>query len=85
MAAEILDPVSGGVGGLGGGLIATFIAKWFVNKSEREIAEIKKQLEENGKADAVRDIAIAVLQASSVEVTKKLDKIESKIDELLKK
>jgi Na+/glutamate symporter len=85
MAVEVLDPLSGGVGGGVGGLIGALFAKWFVNKSEKEITEIKKQLLQNEKADSLRDIAIAVLQENNKNIEKNLVSIDSNIQRILEK
>ncbi len=84
-ASDFIDPLSGGVGGVGGGLLAAFIAKLYIGKSEKEIEAIKDRLDQNEKADTIRDIAIAVLQENNKNIEKSLISIDNRLEKLLEK
>jgi hypothetical protein len=86
MAAEILDPItSGGIGAGGGTLIGALIAKLFVNKTEKEIEAIKTQMAANEKSDAARDVDIAILKVNHADIKDKLNSIDNRLEKIMDK
>jgi hypothetical protein len=56
-----------GIGGLGMMAISVMYTKWQTNQNKEDIQDLKKNLIENEKLDAIRDTKIAVME--SVKVT----------------
>ena len=97
MAADLVDTlINTGGGAGGGGLIAAIIAKYFGNKTEKEIEQIKKELAANKDADSLRDTAIELLKLEmashketsadiKMQLTKLDEKLEKKLDQIFEK
>jgi hypothetical protein len=55
-----------GVGGLGMMAISVMYTKWQTNQNKEDIQDLKKNLIENEKLDAIRDTKIAVMESHKV-------------------
>lgn len=89
MAAELVDTLintGGGVGG--GGLLGFLVSKYLGSKSDKEIEDIKKELQNNKDADSIRDTAIQLLKLeveNSKQTSGKLEAQLSKMEEKFEK
>jgi hypothetical protein len=52
-----------GIGGLGMMAISVMYTKWQTNQNKEDIQDLKKNLIENEKLDAIRDTKIAVMES----------------------
>jgi len=57
---ELLQSIGGGSGG--GAILGGLLAKYFVNKNEKEIEALKQMMQNNKDADSIRDTAIELLK-----------------------
>jgi hypothetical protein len=55
-----------GIGGLGMMAISVMYTKWQTNQNKEDIQDLKKNLIENEKLDAIRDTKIAVMESHKV-------------------
>lgn len=89
MAADLVDTlINTGGGAGGGGLFGFLVAKYLGNKSDKEIDDIKKELQKNKEADSIRDTAIKLLElesANSKQTSSKLEAQLSKMEEKFEK
>ena len=65
-----------GIGGLGMMAISVMYTKWQTNQNKEDIQDLKKNLIENEKLDAIRDTKIAVMESQSNTILTRLDKME---------
>ena len=89
MAADLVDTLINTGGGAGGvGLFGFLAAKYLGNKSDKEIEDIKKELQNNKDADSIRDTAIQLLKLeveNSKQTSGKLEAQLSKMEEKFEK
>ena len=89
MAADLVDTlINTGGGAGGGGLFGFLVAKYLGNKSDKEIEDIKKELQNNKDADSIRDTAIQLLKLeveNSKQTSGKLEAQLSKMEEKFEK
>jgi hypothetical protein len=71
-----------GVGGLGMMAISVMYTKWQTNQNKEDIQDLKKNLIENEKLDAIRDTKIAVMESQSNTILTRLDKMELTLDKI---
>jgi len=72
---ELLQSVGGGSGG--GAILGGLLAKYFVNKNEKEIEAIKRELQSNKDADSIRDTAIELLKKETEYHSKSHEELKS--------
>jgi len=91
---ELFQAIGGGGGS--GALIGGLLAKYFVGKTDKEIEEIKKELQTNKEADSLRDTSIELLKLEmennknnthkiEMQLTKMEEKFEKKLDAIFEK
>jgi Na+/glutamate symporter len=86
MSGEIIDALMNSGAGLGsGGVLGAILAKYLVNKAEREVQYIKKELTENKDLDSARDTAIQLLKLDMENRKSLIDKLERQIENLYNK
>tara|TARA_R110000803_G_scaffold40214_3_gene86682 strand:+ start:946 stop:1215 length:270 start_codon:yes stop_codon:yes gene_type:complete len=86
MSGEIIDALMNSGAGLGGGgVLGAILAKYLVNKAEREVRYIKKELSENKELDSARDTAIQLLKLDMENRKSLIDKLERQIENLYNK
>jgi len=71
-----------GVGGLGMMAISVMYTKWQTNQNKEDIQDLKKNLIENEKQDAIRDTKIAVMESQSNTILTRLDKMEVTLEKI---
>jgi len=71
-----------GIGGLGMMAISVMYTKWQTNQNKEDIQDLKKNLIENEKQDAIRDTKIAVMESQSNTILTRLDKMELTLDKI---
>jgi hypothetical protein len=71
-----------GIGGLGMMAISVMYTKWQTNQNKEDIQDLKKNLIENEKLDAIRDTKIAVMESQSNTILTRLDKMELTLDKI---
>ena len=71
-----------GVGGLGMMAISVMYTKWQTNQNKEDIQDLKKNLVENEKLDAIRDTKIAVMESQSNTILTRLDKMEVTLEKI---
>jgi hypothetical protein len=71
-----------GVGGLGMMAISVMYTKWQTNQNKEDIQDLKKNLIENEKLDAIRDTKIAVMESQSNTILTRLDKMELTLEKI---
>jgi hypothetical protein len=71
-----------GIGGLGMMAISVMYTKWQTNQNKEDIQDLKKNLVENEKLDAIRDTKIAVMESQSNTILTRLDKMELTLDKI---
>ena len=71
-----------GVGGLWMMAISVMYTKWQTNQNKEDIQDLKKNLIENEKLDAIRDTKIAVMESQSNTILTRLDKMELTLDKI---
>ena len=71
-----------GVGGLGMMAISVMYTKWQTNQNKEDIQDLKKNLIENEKLDAIRDTKIAVMESQSNTIITRLDKMELTLEKI---
>jgi hypothetical protein len=71
-----------GVGGLGMMAISVMYTKWQTNQNKEDIQDLKKNLIENEKLDAIRDTKIAVMESQSNTILTRLDKMEVTLEKI---
>ena len=71
-----------GVGGLGMMAISVMYTKWQTNQNKEDIQDLKKNLIENEKLDAIRDTKIAVMESQSDTIFTRLDKMEVTLEKI---
>tara|TARA_R110000822_G_scaffold34293_3_gene97669 strand:+ start:2155 stop:2424 length:270 start_codon:yes stop_codon:yes gene_type:complete len=86
MSGEIIDALMNSGAGLGGGgVLGAILAKYLVNKAEREVRYIKKELSENKELDSARDTAIQLLKLDMENRKSLIDKLERQMENLYNK
>ena len=86
MNGEIIDALMNSGAGLGGGgVLGAILAKYLVNKAEREVRYIKKELSENKELDSARDTAIQLLKLDMENRKSLIDKLERQMENLYNK
>ncbi len=86
MSGEIIDALMNSGAGLGGGgVLGAILAKYLVNKAEREVRYIKKELSENKELDSARDTAIQLLKLDMENRKSLIDKLERQMENLYDK
>jgi hypothetical protein len=71
-----------GIGGLGMMAISVMYTKWQTNQNKEDIQDLKKNLIENEKLDAIRDTKIAVMESQSNTILTRLDKMEVTLEKI---
>jgi hypothetical protein len=71
-----------GVGGLGMMALSVMYTKWQTNQNKEDIQDLKKNLIENEKLDAIRDTKIAVMESQSNTILTRLDKMEVTLEKI---
>jgi hypothetical protein len=71
-----------GIGGLGMMAISVMYTKWQTNQNKEDIQDLKKNLIENEKLDAIRDTKIAVMESQSNTILTRLDKMELTLEKI---
>jgi hypothetical protein len=71
-----------GIGGLGMMAISVMYTKWQTNQNKEDIQDLKKNLIENEKQDAIRDTKIAVMESQSNTILTRLDKMELTLEKI---
>jgi hypothetical protein len=71
-----------GIGGLGMMALSVMYTKWQTNQNKEDIQDLKKNLIENEKLDAIRDTKIAVMESQSNTILTRLDKMELTLDKI---
>jgi len=71
-----------GVGGLGMMAISVMYTKWQTNQNKEDIQDLKKNLIENEKLDAIRDTKIAVMESQNNTILTRLDKMEVTLEKI---
>jgi len=71
-----------GIGGLGMMAISVMYTKWQTNQNKDDIQDLKKNLIENEKQDAIRDTKIAVMESQSNTILTRLDKMEVTLEKI---
>ena len=71
-----------GIGGLGMMAISVMYTKWQTNQNKEDIQDLKKNLIENEKLDAIRDTKIAVMESQSNTISTRLDKMEVTLEKI---
>ena len=71
---ELLQSIGGGTGG--GALLGGLLAKYFMGKTDKEIEQIKLELQNNKDADALRDTAIELLKKDAENHSKMHDELK---------
>jgi hypothetical protein len=71
-----------GIGGLGMMAISVMYTKWQTNQNKDDIQDLKKNLIENEKLDAIRDTKIAVMESQSNTILTRLDKMEVTLEKI---
>jgi len=71
-----------GIGGLGMMAISVMYTKWQTNQNKEDIQDLKKNLIENEKLDAIRDTKIAVMESQSNTILTRLDKMEITLEKI---
>ena len=71
-----------GVGGLGMMAISVMYTKWQTNQNKEDIQDLKKNLIENEKLDAIRDTKTAVMESQSNTILTRLDKMEVTLEKI---
>ena len=80
MGEEIIAALMNGGAGLGGGgVLGAVLAKYLVNKAEREVRSIKKELAQNKDMDSARDTAIQLLKLDLENRKSLFNKLERQI------
>lgn len=74
-----------GVGGLGMMAISVMYTKWQTNQNKEDIQDLKKNLIENEKLDAIRDTKIAVMESQSNTILTRLDKMELTLEKIFER
>ena len=86
MSGEIIDALMNSGAGLGGGgVLGAILAKYLVNKAEREVRYIKKELSENKELDSARDTEIQLLKLDMENRKSLIDKLERQMENLYNK
>jgi Na+/glutamate symporter len=86
MGEEIITALMNGGAGLGGGgVLGAILAKYLVNKAEREVRSIKKELAQNKDMDSARDTAIQLLKLDLENRKSLFNKLERQIENLYEK
>ena len=86
MGEEIIAALMNGGAGLGGGgVLGAVLAKYLVNKAEREVRSIKKELAQNKDMDSARDTAIQLLKLDIENRKSLFNKLERQIEHLYEK
>lgn len=86
MSGEIIDALMNSGAGLGGGgVLGAILAKYLVNKAEREVRYIKRELSENKELDSARDTAIQLLKLDMENRKSLIDKLERQMENLYDK
>jgi|VirMetMinimDraft_7_1064189.scaffolds.fasta_scaffold06364_3 Na+/glutamate symporter len=86
MSGEIIDALMNSGAGLGGGgVLGAILAKYLVNKAEREVRYIKKELSENKELDSARDTAIQLLKLDMENRKSLFEKLERQMENLYNK
>ncbi len=86
MSGEIIDALMNSGAGLGGGgVLGAILAKYLVNKAEREVRYIKRELSENKELDSARDTAIQLLKLDMENRKSLIDKLERQMENLYNK
>ena len=65
-----------GIGGLGMMALSVMYTKWQTNQNKEDIQDLKKNLIENEKLDAIRDTKIAVMESQSNTILTRLNKMK---------
>ena len=71
-----------GIGWLGMMAISVMYTKWQTNQNKEDIQDLKKNLIENEKLDAIRDTKIAVMESQSNTILTRLDKMEVTLEKI---
>lgn len=71
-----------GIGGLGMMALSVMYTKWQTNQNKEDIQDLKKNLIENEKQDAIRDTKIAVMESQSNTILTRLDKMELTLEKI---
>lgn len=74
-----------GIGGLGMMAISVMYTKWQTNQNKEDIQDLKKNLIENEKLDAIRDTKIAVMESQSNTILTRLDKMELTLEKIFER
>ena len=74
-----------GVGGLGMMALSVMYTKWQTNQNKEDIQDLKKNLIENEKQDAIRDTKIAVMESQSNNILTRLDKMELTLEKIFER
>jgi hypothetical protein len=62
--------------------ISVMYTKWQTNQNKEDIQDLKKNLIENEKLDAIRDTKIAVMESQSNTILTRLDKMEVTLEKI---
>ena len=71
-----------GIGGLGMMALSVMYTKWQTNQNKEDIQDLKKNIIENEKQDAIRDTKIAVMESQSNTILTRLDKMELTLEKI---
>ena len=74
-----------GIGGLGMMALSVMYTKWQTNQNKEDIQDLKKNLIENEKQDAIRDTKIAVMESQSNNILTRLDKMELTLEKIFER
>jgi len=74
-----------GIGGLGMMALSVMYTKWQTNQNKEDIQDLKKNIIENEKQDAIRDTKIAVMESQSNTILTRLDKMELTLEKIFER